>query len=273
VSVVQESLLESSVAQRSGAAASTDRDRVAPAVRIAALGAFHVHVGGHPVAVSRARSRPLELLKALLAAEGDGASRQRLVQWLWPAGEGDAFNTLEINVHRLRRLLGRRDALVAEEGRVKLNRAVCWIDLVELEAAMKRAEAAGRIDFASGWQVLMLYTGHFLEDQEEAHWTLVRRERLRQRLVSIVERCARTLDASADTEAAIDLFRLAVARDPINEVFNCGLMSALARAGRHDEALVVYKRLGRLLDSALGVKPSARTEALYVELARGARGR
>ena len=239
-----------------------------PRIRIWALGRFTVRANDAPLASHRSRLRPMELLKCILAA-GGCASRQRLIECLWPEDDGDVAKTLEINVHRLRRLLGCNDAVLAADGRVTLNPQVCWVDVAALEAAIAQAEACPVLARAPAMEALRLYNGHLLEHEDDRPWLIWPRERLRNRFVSIAERLAHSIDVEGDFAMSIEVHRLTIARDPINEVFNCGLIVALERAGRRAEALATYQRFERLLRVAHDTVPSLRARCVFERLRRG----
>ena len=83
---------------------------------------------------------------------------------------------------------------------------------------------------------LSLYTGHFLESEPDHLWVLGARERYRSRFLRCVECLARSETLGGDVDEAAALYRLAIERDPINEVLHRGLIRALASAGRAAEA-------------------------------------
>lgn len=254
----------------SSTAAAHRTANVQPPILIRALGRLTIYVHGAPMLLRRIRLRPIELLKCLLAAGPNGASRERLGDALWPDAEEGAQRALEINLHRLRRMLGRREAVVATDGHLALDSQLCWIDAIGFEQAAMRAEKSLQLDSGASiqphseeaMQALLLYTGHFLEHEPDHPWVLQQRERLRCRFVSMAERLARLLGATADTHAAIEIYRFALVRDPINEIFNGGLIDALHRAGRRAEAILAYRRFEQVTRAVHGSVPSERMRRL-----------
>ena len=112
------------------------------AVKIYTLGRFSLVRDDAPVAFSRkAQQKPLALLKALIALGGSGIKEERLTELLWPDAEGDmAHQSFETTLHRLRRLLGRPEALIVRDGRVTLDNRYCWVDVWAFERLLGQAD-------------------------------------------------------------------------------------------------------------------------------------
>lgn len=88
-------------------------------------------------------------------------------------------------------------------------------------------------------------------------------EELHQRAVEL--RIEAEMSAGQHRELIGEL-RMLVTEQPLNEWLHGKLMQALGRAGRRSEALTVYQSMRRLLDSELGLRPSAETRQLQAEL-------
>ncbi len=120
-------------------------------IRIQTLGGFALKLDGVPVRSARkAQKKPLELLKALVSQGGHEAGTAAIAEMLWPEAEGDAaLEALEVTLRRLRKLLGRDEAVRLHEGRLALNEGLCWVDTRAFERAHERADALltdGRIE-------------------------------------------------------------------------------------------------------------------------------
>lgn len=128
-------------------------------LRVFTLGRFVVEIDGVPLAATgKQQRRPLELLQALIAAGGE-ASAAQLADQLWPEAEGDlALQAFEVALRRLRRLLCRPGLLRLHGGRLALDRAQVWVDVLSTPAA-----AAADAAFLPG---------------QQAPWALVARARL-----------------------------------------------------------------------------------------------
>src|SRR5260370_24279108 len=108
---------------------------------------FKIHVLGHfrllkldaPIQVPRRLRKPQELLQALIALGGTEVNAGALIDALWPDSEGDAaYHALESALYRLRQLLGARDAVRMEGGKVSLSRDQVWVDAWEFEQQLQR---------------------------------------------------------------------------------------------------------------------------------------
>jgi ATP/maltotriose-dependent transcriptional regulator MalT/DNA-binding SARP family transcriptional activator len=245
------------------------------ALKIQTMGHFRLVKHGRPLELTETGQwKPLALLKAVIALGGREVSETRIVDALWPAADGDAahraFNT---TLHRLRRFLGLRDAIQLRSGRITLDARCCWVDAWAIERLLGQAEKAwnrgARRDEPAGArlteQALALYRGAFLPEEDEP-WTIQLRERLRNRLLRGVERLGHHLEEKGRWREAADRYQKALEVDPFVEEFYQRLMICYQRTNRRSEALAVYERCRQVLDAALGIPPSDRTETILQSL-------
>jgi DNA-binding SARP family transcriptional activator len=240
-------------------------------VRVFTLGGFRLARAGEIVRqAGKPQKRPLELLKALVAQGPAGAAGLSLAQLLWPDADNAGLKkTLDITLHRLRKLLGRDDAVLLHEGRIALNSRVCWIDLWAFEQSAARATSAlraarpdaARIERESA-HALRLYAGGFLATDEESAWLLPARDRALSRFQRLVADLGRQHEQAGRWETTAELYRRGLEQDNLDEFLYRRLIFCLQRQDRHAEALGVYRRCRELLSIVLGVTPSAETEAL-----------
>jgi hypothetical protein len=113
------------------------------AVRLQGHGAQQIEIHGRPrTARGKVQRRPLDLLD-LLVALGGRAPAAQLADRLWPAAEGDrAMAALEIALRRLRKLLGRTDAVLRSGGALSINRQLVWVEALELSPPGHRPPAS-----------------------------------------------------------------------------------------------------------------------------------
>jgi two-component SAPR family response regulator len=211
------------------------------------------------------RSRkPQEVLQALIAFGGTEVSAGVLTDALWPDSEGDAaYHALETTLFRLRQLLGTRDTVRMQHGKVSLSRDQLWVDMWQVEEELRRThnqevnsiEKIGRLRF--------LYQGHFLENETEKPWILKVRQELRDRLLRAIRDAARECEHARRWEDAANLYGSAIEIDSLNEGLYRGLMLCHQQLGDHSEALQAYGRCRELLKHFLGVPPNEKTQALY----------
>ena len=231
-------------------------------VRIYTLGRFEVQINGQKLEYSRKLPRKtLLLLKTIVALGGHDVPEQMLCDSLWGDDEGDAaINALAITVVRLRKLLGTREAVLHQGGKVSLNLESCWVDawVFEKRAALPPSAASA----------LDLYGGTFLPEDEGEPWSVAARERLRGKFVHGLSAYGAELESTGDVEGALQCYQRGVDADPIVEGFYEGLMRCYERLGRRSQALSAYRRLKQTLSVLLGVPPSDATRHLFEEMLR-----
>jgi LuxR family transcriptional regulator, maltose regulon positive regulatory protein len=242
------------------------------AVKVHSLGRFAVLLDDQPLKfATKAQKKPLELLKALIALGSAQVREDKIVDLLWPDAEA-AERALKSTVHRLRKLIG-EEALERQEGRLTLNLAHCWVDVVVLERLLAKLEDAARRHDAAGIatasrDVLRLYRGDLLASEPDSAWTLAARERLRARVLRHLEGAARALEQMRRYEQAIDCYDGALEIEPLAEVLYRGLIRNYVAADRRGEALYAYERCRGVLATHLKTAPAAATEALVQPLRR-----
>jgi LuxR family maltose regulon positive regulatory protein len=262
-------------------------------VRIHTLGRFGVSVDDRPVAEA-AQAKPLELLRVLIARGGRDVPIDDLIGCLWDRqkdddngrGNGGAGgvggvgkpgkkkvgggrSAFDINLSRLRGLLGQPDALLVKDGCLMLNNARCWVDLwrcqrllAEIRALLDGADALDvALVVARGRELLACYTGDFLA-REGAAWASEPRGKLRERVTTSLADLAARLESTGAVVETSQFYERAIEIDPRRESLYLGLVYCLYRQGKVAEALRVYHCCRAALALYLGARPSAETEAL-----------
>lgn len=234
------------------------------------FGKFQVLQKDEPLLFSsKAQRRPLNLLKCLISFGGREVNRERIIDTLWPDSDGDAaltsFNT---TLHRLRRLLGAKEALLFNDGRLSLNPDLCWLDSWAFELLSDEItqrlhdtptpEITGKLEK----RLFTLYRAPFLAEENDAP-ALVRRERLRERLLRLQESLGKYWEQQGDWAQAEACYHRAIEADEIAERFYQLLMNCYLHQGRRAEAIGIYRNCVQVLDALLGVPPSPQTELIY----------
>jgi LuxR family maltose regulon positive regulatory protein len=228
------------------------------------LGRFRLLMGDTPITIPPRLRKPRELLQALIAFGGTEVSAGLLIDALWPDSEGDAaYHALESALYRLRQLLGVRDAVRMEGGKVSLNRDRLWVDLWEFEEELQRPHDPPANCIARFGCLRRLYQGHFLQHETEEPWVLKTRQDLQDRMLSATRDAARECEHARNWEDAASLYRSGIELDSLNEGLYRGLMLCHQQLGDHSEALRAYRRCRDLLTRFLGIPPNAKTQALY----------
>jgi DNA-binding SARP family transcriptional activator len=231
-------------------------------VEFGILGPLEVRSGGRAIALGGDKRRALVAMLLLLANEP--VSAERLAEVLW--GEdaaADSVKTVRVHVSRIRAALGDPDALVTTPAGYRLRvrdgelDADCFQDLLERG---RRALADGAPGKAAEVlrAALDLWRGGVLADlryEPFAQGEIARLEELRWD--AIEARNDADLALGRADAVLVELERRAD-EAPLRERLVEQRMRALYAAGRHVEALGVYREAQRRLDAALGLHPARR---------------
>jgi len=241
-------------------------------IRIYCLGRFNVQINNELVVQSSyGRNKPLELLKVLIALGGRQVSQENISEILWPEALGDGaqrnFNT---TLHRLRKLLGYNQAVVLKDTLLTLDNRYVQVDLWEAERLLGQLEQQLRHIHADETQLqslserlFALFRGDFLGTEPDRNWALLIKERLRNRMLKILQSLGKYWQAHHQPDIAREIFERGLAIDPLHEVFYQHLMQLHINRGHHSHAAAIYERCRKVLASNLGVMPSGRTLSLY----------
>jgi pentatricopeptide repeat protein len=219
-------------------------------VRVLTLGRFAVEVCDQPIpAKSRTELNSISLIKVLVALGNAGVRSSTIAGVLWPEADGDAQATnLHTTVHRARSLLGNPGAIVMEDGALRLAAELVWIDAWACEHCLTLAEQMLGQD--SGIyraaelceRALHLYRGPFLPNLTDEPWSYRLRDRLQERLVTIVCEVAKRLAVCEGSARAMRMTRhLLQVHTRAEEAYRL-LMQGYARQGRWTEAMETYRR-------------------------------
>ena len=237
-------------------------------IRICGLGGFDLTIDGVAFASGvKPQRRPLDLLKVLLVSNGHSVGAAELADKLWPDSDGDtARNSLQVAVHRLRRLLGRDQAVVVQDRKVCLDHELCTVDVWSFERDAQqliRTYGDNPSFSARAAETLRLYRGHLFAHEPDQAWMLAPRERLRRLWLSLVRCVGDYHEARGESDRACELYQRTVDMDPLAEEVYRRLMRCQQKAGESAEAMHTYHCCREQLVAVLGVAPSAETERLY----------
>jgi len=213
------------------------------------------------------------LLAYLLLHRDAPQSRSHIAFQFWPRStEAQAHTNLRNLLHRLRRALPEADQFLAAGVQTLQWRsgAPSSLDVADFEAALGKAEAAGRAGNQAGVRealegAMALYRGDLLPSCYD-DWIIPARERLRQRYLGALGQLIRLLEAGREYDHAIHHARRLVRHDPLHEVAYRRLMRLHTLKGDRAGALRVYHTCASTLQQELGVEPSPATQRAYEEL-------
>ncbi len=240
-------------------------------LRIRLLGDLQLAGGdGHLVALPP--SRKTRALLGYLIATGQAHRRERLCDLFWD-GPDDPRAELRWSLTKIRPLLagGGGVALAADRERVGIELGSATVDLASVRSLLGTDVLAAPTDALK--QAASLFGGEFLDGLDlplcyrYQEWCMAERDavsRLRLRvLATLVERLE---DHPAD---ALAYARALAVADPLSEAGHAAVVRLLSRGGRNREALGHYEHARRLLETELGVPPSAELEEARRRLRSG----
>lgn len=231
-------------------------------ISVRTLGRFGIAIDGRDLTFAgKVARKPLELLQFIIASGGSDVSSATVMFALWRDLEGDkAKSAFNVALHRLRKLLGRDDAVLLEVGRLALHPKLIWVDCLAFEQLADGAALgpATPTSDSAARQAVALYGGAFLHDTDDEPWQLVHRARLASKFKRLVTRLA----ARCPAPEARGLLERALELDPLAEDLARTLMELLAAAGERAAALAVYERHRRAIAAELGVETSQATREL-----------
>ena len=242
-------------------------------VKIRTLGSFTIEIDGQPLGKKRkSPHRLLDLLAAIIAFGGQAVPLSRLTDALWPEVDGDqAQENFKKSMTRLRYLLGVENVIQWQDGKVSLNRELCWVDALNFETLVKQAEAraatAGSNRHAQHERrAATLYAGPFLGLEDCPSWAAPYRYRLRDRYIKIVLRQCDESNAKHKAMDAVRCLERAIEVDPVAEPLYQRLIPLLAENGRQTEAAALYHRCQSALARWADRRPSPETQRLFLQL-------
>jgi predicted ATPase/DNA-binding SARP family transcriptional activator len=267
-----------SAGAREAGAGATGRSAVPRRVltgtlRVRALGGAVVEFGEEALtAADWGYAKPRELMFLLVSSPP--LTKDQIAAALWPdLARQQLGNALHTALRELRRAVGDPGWVLYANGHYRFDRSrehEC--DVTEFEDALLAARRARPAEAALPHlqRAIGVYGGDFLDGMSAGEWALVRRDELRRAFESALLATGRLQTAAGRHQAAVTVFRRAVAHEPLNETAHRELMSSWARLGETARAVRHYEELTELLRDQVGVPPAPETTALHRRLSTGA---
>lgn len=227
----------------------------------------------------KAQKRPLSLLYCLIAQGGRNVTLTRLYHALWDASDAASSQrgSLDTAIYRLRRLLRHADAICISNGSVSLDTGICWVDVWAFERLLGESMQTDDLRKMAALilQALDHYQGEFLADMDaDMHlgdcndaWALAARERLRTRLLRLIQVVADKLAAANQWDLLADIYLRLHERYPMDEMVCRQLIRTYIERQEATQAIDLFKRCRKLLANGLHSLPSPATLALLQRLA------
>lgn len=230
-------------------------------LQILALGPLRVTAGGVAIPDSLWETRKAIALLAMLAESWpQPLPADRLADTLWPDDEENPRQVLQTTVSRVRRAFRKAPAPPGFPAPVAFERDGYGLDpSLDLEYDVRRFEdLARRARSGAGEEVLTealaLVRGTFLQGLSE-DWAVARRRAVDGLVFEVRETLAALRESQERWADAVALYEEILLAEPCRDSSQLGLVRALHRAGRRDEALRRYHDCVAVLDRVLGVPP------------------
>jgi len=240
-------------------------------VLICLLGSFQLLADGRPVTL-RGGGKAEALLGALASRSDQGLSRDRIIDALWPDSDavlaGQSLNTLVYSLHRLLgEALGGAAPVVYSGGWYRLNlEAGVAVDVAEFDQLVDTADQlTQRTELnpaAEAYQSAVdLYRGDLCVGPDIQ--SLIERERVRARFLTVLARLADYHFAAEDYAACLAVVQRLLAVDGCREDAHRLVMRCHVRRGERGQALRQYRLCESILAGEFNAPPEPATTALF----------
>ena len=223
--------------------------RLAPRVFVEDQGRVSITVGRDVVPGANVRRKVLALLCFLVSRQGFAATRDQVLDALWPDLEpAVALNSLNQTVYFLRRVFETEYQDDRSPGYVRHNSNLIWLDQ-ELVAA-RSAQCRTLIQLAGGVaspddvdRLSEMYLGRFALDFAYDEWAISYRDSLHAAYLQVLENAVSADTVSGHYDRAIKLARRALEVDPEADDLEVALLRLYRLAGAHSAAAEQYAAL------------------------------
>ena len=228
-------------------------------ISIAVLGPLAIDGVAHRIK----RAATHELL-AYLAFHPQGASRDELIEAIWPAQDPKRTRPrFWQSVTEARKAIG--DAWVHHGERYQLDRSKVRVDLDELDQLLNAASDDTTSDATTLERALALWRGEPLEGTDYL-WAEGEARSLSATLLDLLERVGRVRLAHGDARGALQMAEQAIALDQLHEPSWRLALQAEHALGLRESITRRYDDLTRSLDEQLGLEPARETRLVYRQL-------
>ena len=226
--------------------------RHAPHVWVEDLGRVTIDVGPRQIDSGSIRRKVAALVCLLLSRPGASATREQVLDALWPDFDpSTSNNSLNQTLYFLRRLFEPEYREAVSPGYVRFDGDVIWLDGDLVDSRSRRfARAVLDGDLATAAD---LYVAQFAADFAYDDWASAYRDNLHASYLSAVERLAGDHVARGDNSAAIAVLQRAMLIDPEADAIEARLLKVYLESGSPAAAAEQYGHYVASMRDALGV--------------------
>ncbi|MGZ6267902.1 MAG: AfsR/SARP family transcriptional regulator [Candidatus Limnocylindrales bacterium] len=235
--------------------------RLAPRAYIEDLGRITIRVGHRVVAGTDVRRKVLSLLAFLLTRPQFTASREQVVEALWPEMDPEpGANSLNQTAYFLRRTFEPHGEDDTTAGYLSSRGDLIWLDpaLVQSRSAeCLRLIASARRDPSPELisELVDSYTSRFAADFMYDDWAAPFRDTLHASFLDRIERAVRADTRSGVFDRALAVAQQALQVDPDAEQIELCLLRLYRLTGAHAAAAEQYVHYATVLREQLGLEP------------------
>jgi DNA-binding SARP family transcriptional activator len=235
--------------------------RTADPVLVEDQGRVTIAIGNRFVAGSEVRRKILALLCFLLAKPGFSATRDQVLDALWPDLDPSvAANSLNQTTYFLRRVFEPGYIEECSPGYLQHDSDVVWLDDKLIQSRARLCN-----DFIDGLparpepddvvRLVRMYQGRFALDFEYEEWAAAYRDGLHAAYLEIVERRVQDDLATGHYDRGIKLARRALEVDPDADQIEATLLRLYQVTGAYSAAAEQYGHYAYVSRHVLGVEP------------------
>jgi DNA-binding SARP family transcriptional activator len=224
--------------------------RLSPVVEIEDLGRGRVKVGPREVMLSQVRRKPLSLLFYLLARPNLTATREQVLDDLWPEGDPvSAANSLNQSLHFLRRELDpwyevgvSHDYIAYDSELLGLDRELVTVASHEFLRHVRELDVS-KISADKAREVVSMYGGRFCPEFEYEEWANAWRSRVHAAYLDFANKAINHFTSTGEVQVGTDLASLVLGVDPAAIDIESKLVQLYAAAGSLSAAETQYEHL------------------------------
>ena len=234
--------------------------RLAEQVLVSDLGRVELSIGNRTLDGSLVRRKVLALLCFLVSRTNMSATREEVLEALWPDLEPTtALNSLNQTVYFLRRVFEPDFSEETSPGYLGQDGELIWLDqrLVTSSSRLARAvirSASGAPDPEGVLELAQMYTGRFAIDFTYDDWAADYRDALHASYLRVVERSIRSDIDSGHYDRGIFVAQLVAEVEPDSDEIQLGLLRLLRLSGATAAAAEQYEHYARS-QRELGAEP------------------
>jgi DNA-binding SARP family transcriptional activator len=235
--------------------------RLAPPAYVEDLGRITVRIGTRNVPGTEIRKKVLSLLAYLLTRPQFTASREQVIEALWPHMEPDAgANSLNQTSYFLRQVFEPSAEEDTNSGYLNSRADLIWLDselvqsqsttCLQLLARIRRDDSAELVT-----RLAESYSGRFAIDFLYDEWASAFRENLHAGVLDRIERAVTTDTIAGAFDRALAVVQMALLVDPDADQLELCLLRLYRRMGAKAAAAEQYVHYSSVMRDQLGVEP------------------